>query len=140
MVLGNVTNQIRLHFSVYGPLLIFFCLVFRLARLILILSYSLSSIEADPSKLAAYECGFDPFNDARRPFDVRFYLVAILFLLFDVEATFLFPWCSRLNNIRSFGYWTMVDFLLELLVGLVYAWKLGGLDWDLLKFLSFGFN
>jgi NADH-quinone oxidoreductase subunit A len=130
MVLGNVVNHSRLHFSVYVPVLIFFCLVVGLASIILLLSYVLSNVLVDPSKLTAYECGFDPFNDARRPFDVRFYLVAILFLLFDVEATFLFPWCASLCNLRSFGYWAIVDFLVELLVGLIYAWKLGGLDWD----------
>lgn len=130
MILGNVVNQSRLYFRFYAPVLIFFFLVVGLARVILFFSYALSSVLVDPSKLTAYECGFDPFNDARRPFDVRFYLVAILFLLFDVEATFLFPWCASLGSIRSFGYWAMCDFLAELLVGLIYAWKLGGLDWD----------
>jgi NADH:ubiquinone oxidoreductase subunit 3 (subunit A) len=130
MLLCDFVNQLRLHFSIYIPLLIFFFLVFGLACIILLFSYSLASSLVDPRKLTAYECGFDPFNDARRPFDVRFYLVAILFLLFDVEATFLFPWCSRLSNLRLFGYWAIVDFLVELLIGLVYAWKLGGLDWD----------
>jgi NADH:ubiquinone oxidoreductase subunit 3 (subunit A) len=119
-----------LHFSIYAHLFIFFCLVVGLASLILFFSYFLSSVVVDPRKLTAYECGFDPFNDARSPFDVRFYLVAILFLLFDVEATFLFPWCASLANLSSFGYWVIIDFLVELLVGLIYAWKLGGLDWD----------
>jgi NADH:ubiquinone oxidoreductase subunit 3 (subunit A) len=130
MVFGNVVNQSSLYFRVYCPVLIFFFLVISLARIILFFSYALSNVLVDPSKLAAYECGFDPFNDARRPFDVRFYLVAILFLLFDVEATFLFPWCASLASVSSFGYWAMVDFLVELLVGFIYAWKLGGLDWD----------
>jgi NADH:ubiquinone oxidoreductase subunit 3 (subunit A) len=130
MVFGNIVNQSRLHFSVYVPLFIFFFLVLGLASIILLFSYALSNVLVDPRKLTAYECGFDPFNDARSPFDVRFYLVAILFLLFDVEAAFLFPWCGRLGNIGSFGYWVIVDFLIELLVGLIYAWKLGGLDWD----------
>jgi NADH-quinone oxidoreductase subunit A len=130
MVLGNIVNQNRFHFSVYAPVLIFFGLVVVLAVVILFFSYALSRVLVDPRKLTAYECGFDPFNDARRPFDVRFYVVAILFLLFDVEATFLFPWCACLGNLSSFGYWAMTDFLVELLVGLIYAWKLGGLDWD----------
>jgi NADH-quinone oxidoreductase subunit A len=137
MVFGNIVNRNRLYFSIYGPLLIFFILVIILARVILFASYMLSSAVVDSRKLTAYECGFDPFNDARRPFDVRFYLVAILFLLFDVEATFLFPWCSCLGHIRSFRYWAMVDFLVELLVALIYAWKLGGFDWDLFSFIGF---
>jgi NADH-quinone oxidoreductase subunit A len=130
MVFGSFVNQNSLHSRIYAPLFIFLCLVVVLASVILLFSYALSRVLADPSKLTAYECGFDPFNDARSPFDVRFYLVAILFLLFDVEATFLFPWCASLGHVRSFGYWAIIDFLLELLVGLIYAWKLGGLDWD----------
>ncbi len=119
-----------LHFRAYGPLVVFLVLAIVLSVVILGASMLLSTRAADGEKLSAYECGFDPFDDARRPFDVRFYLVAILFLLFDVEATFLFPWSTRLAEIRALGFWAMCDFLFELLVGLVYAWKVGALEWD----------
>jgi NADH:ubiquinone oxidoreductase subunit 3 (subunit A) len=79
-------------------------------------------------KLSSYECGFDPFHDSRQIFDVRFYLVGILFLLFDVEATFLFPWAVTLSQNQAFGFWTIVDFLFELFVGFIYLWNLGCLD------------
>ena len=84
----------------------------------------------DPDKLAAYECGFDAFDDARRKFDVRYYLVAILFIIFDLEIAFLFPWAVSLGTIGVFGFWSMVVFLGVLGLGLVYEWKKGVLDWE----------
>lgn len=117
----------RLH---YGPLVIFLVVRFLLSAVILGASLLLSVSMPDAEKVSAYECGFDPFNDARRPFDVRFYVVAILFLLFDVEAVFVFPWAITLGNLGSVGFWTMVDFLVELLVGFLYVWKVGALEWD----------
>ncbi len=81
-------------------------------------------------KLAEYECGFDSFEDARRQFDVRFYLVAILFIVFDLEAAFLFPWAVSLGEIGAFGWFAMLEFIGELVIGLVYAWKVGALDWE----------
>jgi NADH-quinone oxidoreductase subunit A len=81
-------------------------------------------------KLAEYECGFDSFEDARRQFDVRFYLVAILFIVFDLEAAFLFPWAVSLGEIGAFGWFAMLEFIGELVIGLVYAWKIGALDWE----------
>ena len=81
-------------------------------------------------KLAEYECGFDSFEDARRQFDVRFYLVAILFIVFDLETAFLFPWAVSLGETGTFGWFAMVEFIVELGVGLVYAWKIGALDWE----------
>ena len=83
----------------------------------------------DTQKLTAYECGFDPFDDARSPFDVRFYLVALLFLVFDLEAAYLFPWSVCLGELTGVGFWTRCDFLVELAVGFVYAWKIGALEW-----------
>jgi NADH-quinone oxidoreductase subunit A len=84
----------------------------------------------DPEKLSAYECGFDAFDDARHKFDVRFYLVAILFIIFDLEVAFLFPWAVTLGKIGMFGFWSMVTFLGILTVGFIYEWKKGALDWE----------
>lgn len=114
----------------YGPLVVFLVVGLILSGVILGASLLIAVSSADAEKVSAYECGFDPFNDARRPFDVRFYVVAILFLLFDVEAVFVFPWAIALGKLGSVGFWTMVDFLVELLVGFLYVWKVGALEWD----------
>ncbi|MGI9380393.1 MAG: NADH-quinone oxidoreductase subunit A [Methyloligellaceae bacterium] len=84
----------------------------------------------DPEKVSAYECGFNAFDDARMKFDVRFYLVAILFIIFDLEAAYLFPWAIAFKEIGAAGFWTMMIFIGELLVGFIYAWKKGALEWD----------
>jgi NADH:ubiquinone oxidoreductase subunit 3 (subunit A) len=84
----------------------------------------------DPEKVSPYECGFDPFDDARNQFDIRFYLVAILFIIFDLEVTFLFPWAVSLNRIGLFGFWSMMIFLIILTVGFIYEWKKGALEWE----------
>ena len=84
----------------------------------------------DPEKLSAYECGFEAFDDSRSRFDIRFYLVAILFIIFDLEVAFLFPWAVSLGGIGAFGFWSMVVFLVVLTVGFIYEWKKGALDWD----------
>ena len=89
-----------------------------------------STQKADPEKLSAYECGFDPFDDARGRFDIRFYLVAILFIIFDLEVSYLFPWAMVLKQLNLFGFWTMIVFLLILTVGFVYEWQKGALDWE----------
>ncbi len=81
-------------------------------------------------KLSAYECGFEPFDDARRRFDVRFYLVAILFIIFDLEVAFLFPWAVSLSSLGLFGFWSMMAFLAVLTVGFIYEWRKGALDWE----------
>jgi NADH-quinone oxidoreductase subunit A len=83
-----------------------------------------------PDKLAEYECGFPAFESARRQFDVRFYLVAILFIVFDLEVSFLFPWAVSLKQTGLFGWTTMMEFLFELAIGLIYAWKIGALEWE----------
>ena len=114
-------------FSKIGILLLFS--VF-LASLILFLSYRLSTYNPDAEKLSAYECGFDPYEDARNVFDVRFYLVAILFIIFDLEAAYFFPWCVSLSFLGLDGLWGMVDFIIELLFGFIYAWIVGALDWE----------
>jgi len=113
----------------YYPVLIFLGFSLALSLLIFGASYTLAFSEADSEKLSSYECGFDPYEDARNAFDVRFYLVAILFLLFDIETVFLFPWAASLSQLPSIGYWSMMDFLLELVIGFIYAWQIGSLDW-----------
>ena len=114
----------------YFSILLFLIIAFFLSFLIFGLSYLLSVQNPDTEKLSAYECGFDPYEDARHTFDVRFYLVAILFIIFDIEAMFLFPWSISLNHITSLGFWSMVDFIIELAIGFIYAWKIGALEWD----------
>jgi NADH-quinone oxidoreductase subunit A len=90
----------------------------------------LSVQKPDTEKLSAYECGFDPYEDARNAFDVRFYIVAILFIIFDLEAIFLFPFVISISYTNSMGFWVMLDFLAELIIGFLYAWKIGSLEWD----------
>jgi NADH-quinone oxidoreductase subunit A len=84
----------------------------------------------DEEKLSAYECGFTPHGLARIPFDIRFYLVGILFIVFDLETCYMFPWVMTLGEQSAWGYWTIVDFMVELLVGYMYAWKIGALEWE----------
>lgn len=98
-----------------------------LALILFLLSYVLVLKKAELEKVSAYECGFDPFSDARSKFDVRFYLVAILFIIFDLEITFLFPWAVSLNNVGYLGFLTMLYFLFILTIGFVYEWKKGAL-------------
>mgnify|MGYP001312745863 CR=1 FL=1 len=90
----------------------------------------LSGIDLDQEKLSAYECGFEAFDDARGRFDVRFYLVAILFIIFDLEVAFLFPWAITLGKIGLFGFWSMMIFLTVLTIGFIYEWKKGALEWE----------
>ena len=101
-----------------------------LSIIIFSLSYVLAIQNPDTEKLSSYECGFDPYEDARNTFDVRFYLVAILFIIFDLEAVFFFPWAVSLSHLTSWGFWTMVDFIIELALGFLYAWKIGALEWE----------
>ncbi len=114
----------------YIPLLLLIGVSFLLSMLILGLSFVFSTQKADPEKVSAYECGFDPFDDARARFDIRFYLVAILFIIFDLEVTFLFPLAISLNKVELFGFWSMVIFLCILTIGFVYEWRKGALDWE----------
>ncbi len=114
----------------YRPVLLMVGVGGRLSLVILGASYLVAPQREDTDKVSAYECGFDPFGDARRRFDVRFYLVAIRFIVFDLEAIFVFPWASTLHMQGDLGFFAMVDFLVELLLGLVYAWSVGALEWD----------
>ena len=114
----------------YLPVVIFIgvSLVIGLALLVSALVVAVS--RPDPEKVSAYECGFDAFDDARMKFDVRFYLVAILFIIFDLEIAFLFPWAVALGDIGTYGFWSMMVFLGVLTVGYAYEWKKGALEWD----------
>nr|YP_009490367.1 NADH dehydrogenase subunit 3 [Gracilaria edulis]AWH62521.1 NADH dehydrogenase subunit 3 [Gracilaria edulis]UAD89631.1 NADH dehydrogenase subunit 3 [Gracilaria edulis] len=120
----------KLIFTEYSIILIFLVISFFLSLLIFSLSYFLIPKEADQEKVSAYECGFNPFDDARATFDIRFYLVAILFLIFDLEISFLFPWSLVLNDISLFGFWSMIIFLIILTIGFIYEWYKGALEWE----------
>ena len=114
----------------YLPILIFLGIATGLAAIIVLASFIAARQRPDSDKLSAYECGFDPFDDARGKFDVRFYLVAILFIIFDLEVAFLFPWAVSLGAIGVFGFWSMVVFLAGLTIGFIYEWKKGALEWE----------
>lgn len=114
----------------YLPILIFIAIGAVVSAAAVGLSLVVGRQNPDPDKLSAYECGFDAFDDARHKFDVRFYLVAILFIIFDLEIAFLFPWAVTLGDIGMFGFWSMVVFLGVLTVGFIYEWKKGALDWE----------
>ena len=114
----------------YLPILIFLSVALALGLLMLSLGFLFGRGSKTKAKLSPYECGFDPFEDARIPFDVRYYLVAILFIIFDLEIAFLFPWAVSLNEIGIAGIMAMGIFLLILVVGFIYEWKKGALEWD----------
>jgi NADH-quinone oxidoreductase subunit A len=114
----------------YLPILIFLGIAVAIASAALLASFVLARQRPDSEKLSAYECGFEAFDDARSKFDVRFYLVAILFIIFDLEVAFLFPWAVTLGKIGVFGFWSMMVFLAVLTIGYVYEWKKGALEWE----------
>lgn len=120
--------------TLYGeehfPILVFAVISLILAVVIFGASYLLAVLRPDTEKLSTYECGFDPYEDARNAFDVRFYLVAILFIIFDLETVFIFPWAVNLAHLSSIGFYAIVDFLVELSLGFVYAWRVGALEWE----------
>src|SRR6186713_947196 len=118
----------------YLPVLIFLTVATGLALLLMTLGLIIGRWQSknrnDPQKLSPYECGFEAFEDSRMKFDVRYYLVAILFILFDLEIAFLFPWAVALKEIGIVGFWAMMIFLAILVVGFIYEWKKGALDWE----------
>tara|TARA_B100001250_G_C19471428_1_gene644680 strand:- start:174 stop:542 length:369 start_codon:yes stop_codon:yes gene_type:complete len=114
----------------YLAIILFLFVSLALSLGFIILNFLLSPKKPDPEKLSAYECGFEAFSDSRMEFDVRFYLVAILFIIFDLEIAFLFPWAVTLSNTGLFGFWSMMVFLSVLTVGFIYEWKKGALDWE----------
>ena len=114
----------------YLPILLFLGIAVAIAGAAVVASLILGRQKPDPEKLSAYECGFDSFEDARGRFDVRFYLVSILFIIFDLEVAFLFPWAVAFKQIGVFGFWSMMVFLGVLTIGFVYEWRKGALEWD----------
>jgi NADH-quinone oxidoreductase subunit A len=114
----------------YLPILVFLVIAVGLSLVIVAASYLAARQRPDSEKLSPYECGFAPFDDARSKFDVRYYLVAILFIIFDLEVAFLFPWAVSLGAIGMFGFWSMMVFLAVLTVGFIYEWKKGALEWE----------
>ena len=114
----------------YLSIIIFLFVALGLSIGFIVLNFLFSPKNPDPEKLSAYECGFEAFGDSRMEFDVRFYLVAILFIIFDLEIAFLFPWAISLGSLGALGFWSMMIFLFILTVGFVYEWKKGALDWD----------
>jgi NADH-quinone oxidoreductase subunit A len=114
----------------YLPLVVFIAVAMGIGAALLIAPFIVAFSQPDPEKLSAYECGFNAFDDARMKFDVRFYLVAILFIIFDLEVSFLFPWAVAFEKIGLFGFWSMMVFLGVLTIGFIYEWRKGALDWD----------
>ncbi|MDJ0893948.1 MAG: NADH-quinone oxidoreductase subunit A [Alphaproteobacteria bacterium] len=114
----------------YLPILVFLAIAIVIAVAVVVAALIVGQQKPDPEKLSAYECGFDAFEDTRGRFDVRFYLVAILFIIFDLEVAFLFPWAVALGDIGVFGFWSMMIFLGILTVGFIYEWKKGALEWE----------
>ena len=116
--------------SEYLPLVIFFAVAFAIVAGLMVAPFLVAYKQPDPEKLSAYECGFNAFDDARMKFDVRFYLVSILFIIFDLEVAFLFPWAVAFKEVGLFGFWSMMVFLGVLTVGFIYEWRKGALEWD----------
>ena len=114
----------------YLPIVIFFAIATALGLAFMIAPTLLAPKAPDTEKNSAYECGFNAFDDARMKFDIRFYLVAILFIIFDLEVTFLFPWAVAFGKLGAFGFWSMMAFLAVLTIGFIYEWKKGALEWD----------
>jgi NADH-quinone oxidoreductase subunit A len=114
----------------YFPILIFLAIAGVIAVAMILASFVLAFQHPDSEKLSPYECGFEPFEDARVRFDVRYYLVAILFIIFDLEVAFLFPWAVSLGDIGLYGFWSMIVFLAVLTIGFMYEWKKGALEWE----------
>jgi NADH-quinone oxidoreductase subunit A len=114
----------------YLPLAIFIGLAFAISAALLLAPFVIAVNKPDPEKVSAYECGFNAFDDARLKFDVRFYLVSILFIIFDLEVAFLFPWAVSFQHIGHFGFWSMMVFLAVLTIGFAYEWKKGALEWE----------
>ena len=113
----------------YSVVFIFLIIAVVLALVIAVLSYTLTSQKPESEKLSSYECGFEPYEDTRHKFDVKFCLVAILFIIFDIEVVFLLPWSVTLSQLNLLGFWSVIDFLLELGIGFIYIWKMQSLEW-----------
>ena len=117
-----------LFYNEYSVILIFLFIAIILSIIIILLSYTLAVQKPETEKLSTYECGFEPYEDARHTFDVKFYLIAILFIVFDIETMFLIPWTNVLAQLDLVGFWSMIDFMFELSIGYVYIYCIGALD------------
>ena len=120
-------NQLLLD---YLPIVVFLGVALAISGALVIAPFLVAMRNPDPEKVSAYECGFNAFDDARMKFDVRFYLVCLLFIIFDLEIAFLFPWAAAFRDIGLFGFWSMMVFLAVLAIGFIYEWKKGALEWD----------
>ena len=114
----------------YLPLVVFLGVALVIGASLMVAPFLVAVRNPDAEKVSAYECGFNAFDDARMKFDVRFYLVAILFIIFDLEIAFLFPWAAAFKEVGLFGFWSMVVFLGVLTIGFIYEWRKGALEWD----------
>ena len=114
----------------YLGIFVYLCFAIFLALLIVILSYFLVTQSPETERLSTYECGFEAYGDTRNQFNVRFYIIAILFILFDIEIIFLAPWCLSISQLNLLGFWSMVEFLVELGIGFIYAWCVGAIEWS----------
>jgi len=121
-------NESLVNFE-YLAILIFLIIAFLLSLVIVSFSYLLTIQNPESEKLSTYECGFEPYEDSRHKFDVKFYLVAILFIVFDIETMFLLPWSVSVSQLNLLGFWSMIDFIIELGVGFIYVWYIGALEW-----------
>jgi NADH-quinone oxidoreductase subunit A len=122
-----VMNQLLLD---YLPLVVFMGVALVIGLALMVAPFLVAVRNPDPEKVSAYECGFNAFDDARMKFDVRFYLVSILFIIFDLEVAFLFPWAVAFKDVGAFGFWSMMVFLAVLTIGFIYEWRKGALEWD----------
>ena len=125
-LLINLSSIKEEYLSIY----IYVCFALFLACLIVALSYFLVTQSPETEKLSTYECGFDPYGDTRNQFNIRFYIIAILFILFDIEIIFMLPWCISISQLNLLGFWSMIEFLLELGIGFIYAWCVGAIEWS----------
>ena len=130
ITLTNIMQPSSQFLGEYLPIVVFFGIATLVSVVVIILPKILATEKPNENKLSSYECGFDAFEDARGKFDIRFYLVAILFIIFDLEIAFLIPWAINLKSIGQFGFWSMMVFLLVLTVGFIYEWKKGALEWE----------
>ena len=128
-LIENGSTESLIH-TEYYPIFCLFIFSVILTLLILILSYNFVNQNPETEKLSSYECGFEPYDDARNTFDIKFYIVGILFLIFDIETVFLFPWSVSISRIDVLGYWSMIDFIYELGIGFAYVWMMNAIDWQ----------
>jgi NADH-quinone oxidoreductase subunit A len=116
--------------EIYSGIFVYICFAIFLALVIVSFSYFLTPQSPETEKLSTYECGFEAYGDTRDQFNVRFYIIAILFILFDIEIIFLVPWCVSVSQLNLLGFWSMIEFLIELGIGFIYAWCVGAIEWS----------